>query len=87
MKAIPTIDHCFAVYIKNQYSSGIDPITEDDQRRPFYCGFVACFKAFDDLAVITHEDANEGDKAWQRLQAEFDQYAQREAEGDNTINH
>lgn len=87
MATMPTIDSCFAVYLQSQFSNGTDPITESDQRRPFFCGFIACFKAFDTLAQITYEDLDQGDNAWQTLQAEFDQYAQQELEGDHSINH
>ncbi len=87
MKKIISIEHCFAIYADTKLPRGIDPITESEQRRPFYYGFNACLHAVDALAEISELDENEGDKAWQRFHAEIERFAQADSEGEYTIHH
>ena len=56
-------------------------------RRPFFCGFAACLRAVDALAEVTYEDENEGDLAWQRLQAEYEKFATAQNMGESSVNH
>lgn len=87
MKAIPTIEHGFAIYMDTHLPRDPDPQTEADHRRPFFCGFKACLRAFDVLADLTYHNEHEGDRAWQVLHAEYDRFAQAELEGEHTANH
>jgi len=84
MKTMPTIEELFEVYYMTNAACGSD---FQEQRTPFFCGFAACLRAVDALSEVAWENEDEGDLAWQRLQAEFDKFATGKNLGESSINH
>ena len=82
-----TIEREFTDYVVRHLCSHIKPHRRFEQRHAFFCGFKACLDAFDVIAEISDEDEDEGDKAWQVLQAEFERFAQAIVSGEITIHH
>jgi len=70
----PSLKRCFEIY-REALARGIDPLTEDEQQKAFYCGFEACMQVVDVIATIADQDEEEGFKAWDSLQAEYDKFA------------
>jgi len=86
MTNIPTIAECFETYLA-AHELDVDPLTEDEIKQAFYCGFWACLCALDALAEITAKDEDEGNRAWQRLNAEYDKFCQSISDGELSTSH
>ena len=86
MIPIPTIAECFETYLR-AHESDVDPLTEDQIKQGFFCGFWACLCALDALAELTAKDEGEGDQAWQRLHAEYDRFCQSTSDGKLSTSH
>jgi hypothetical protein len=84
-KKLLTIEEAFSLYADNHLCPGISPKTIDAQRHAFFCGFNACFAAFDAMAELSWEDEDDGDEAWQQLRAEFERFAQAIVSGEISI--
>ena len=86
-KTIPTIEHYFAIYVDTQMSDDIDPISEDEGRRAFFCGFNTCLELIDVLAEISYENPKDGETGLEKLHAEFDKFATEQDCGSTAVNH
>lgn len=84
---MPSIEDCFEIYLRGTQIKDIDPLSEDQQRHAYFCGFKSCLQAIDLLAEIAHFDEDEGETAFQRLIAEFERFAQGQDSGESTVNH
>lgn len=82
-----TIEQEFAIYVIRHLRPSIGRRKRFDQRHAYFCGFKACLDAFDVVAEISDKDEDEGEKAWQVLQAEFERFAQAVVSGEVTIHH
>ncbi|MEE8428548.1 MAG: hypothetical protein V3S33_03490 [Gammaproteobacteria bacterium] len=89
MKAIPTIEECFAVYLRSLDNQNLDPLSEDEYRRAYFCGFESAMVAIDSLAVFASENGN-GERTeliWQQWRVEFEKYAASIDGGKISTNH
>lgn len=86
-KAIPTIEHNFAIYADTQMRADLGPIAEDEGRRAFFCGFNACLVLVDLLAEISFENPDNGATGLEQLHAEFEKFATEQDCGVTAINH
>ena len=84
---MPTIEHCFAVYLRTLAQSDIDPFAEDEQRRAYFCGFESAMIALDSLAEVSEKNEAEGEQAYQLLRAEFDKFATEVECGKKSTDH
>lgn len=84
---MPTIEECFAVYLRSLNKSDIDPLSEDEQRRAFFCGFESALIAFDSLAEEYEKEQDKGEAAYKRLRAEFEKFATENEWGKKSTNH
>lgn len=82
----PSIAKCFEIY-RECTTPGLDPLTEEEQRIAFYCGFEACMQAIDAIAEITDKSEGAGLEAWESLQAEFDKFATENESGEISTIH
>ncbi len=85
----PTIEACFAFYLEysKRSAKSTSAAIEADDRLAFFCGFEACLLAVERLAEIGDRNEDEGEQAWQQLQAEFERFAQSIDCGVLSINH
>jgi len=84
----PSIEQCWLVYRDSQIRVGLDPLTEDEFKQAFYCGFESALLSVEVMAeILEHQGSDASEVAWSTLFAEFEKFAESIDKGDIATNH
>lgn len=75
MQSTTSIQELFDIYAAVLISQSVAPWDDADEKRAFFCGFNACLKLIDAMAVNLYASPEKQETAIEGLHAEFERFA------------